>query len=54
MNGMRRHGPKNGSNIKNFSLQYQVDAGARGTIDDVTQGILTLKGCSFLKPLETK
>ena len=26
----------------------------KGTIDDVTQGILTLKGCSFLKSLETK
>jgi hypothetical protein len=26
----------------------------KGTIDDVTQGILTLKGCSFLKPLEPK
>jgi hypothetical protein len=26
----------------------------KGAIDDVTQGILTLKGCSFSKLLETK
>jgi hypothetical protein len=26
----------------------------KGTIDDVTQGILTLKGCSFLKAVELK
>jgi hypothetical protein len=34
----------------NRNDQIQV----KGTIDDVTQGILILKGCSFLRSLEAK